>query len=197
MIINKLSNIFEKYNGVMKTSELYDVGIKKHEITKLVEDHILERVTQGYYKLYDVDMNDLQLISAIIPNAVLCFDTALFYYGYSDRTPAQWHIAMYRGISRSKAKLDYPYIKPYFIISSLLEMGVEEVIIDGVKVKIYSRDRLICDCLKYENKIDVEIFNKAIISYISDPKKNVSKLMEFAKIRGITKKIYDKIGIWL
>jgi hypothetical protein len=45
--------------------------------------------------------------------------------------------------------------------------------------------------------MDVEIFNKAIINYVADPKKNISKLMEIAKIRGVEKKVYDKIGTWL
>jgi hypothetical protein len=54
--------------------------------------------------------------------------------------------------------------------------------------KIYSRDRLICDCLTYENKIDVGLFNKAIQGYVNGPKKNISKLMEFAELRNVTKK---------
>ncbi len=41
------------------------------------------------------------------------------------------------------------------------------------------------------------MFNKAIINYIKDPMKNVSKLLEIAKIRGVEKKVYDKIGTWL
>lgn len=43
----------------------------------------------------------------------------------------------------------------------------------------------------------IKLFNKAIINYIGDPKKNISKLMEYAKIRGVEKKVYNKIGTWL
>lgn len=197
MNISELREIFKNHNDVMKTSELYDAGLLKHEVKKFVVTKKMERVVKGYYKLYDEDISDIKLISILIPEGVLCFDTALFYYGYSDRTPMEWHIAVYKDISKSKVNLDYPYIKPYYIERSILEMGVEEVVIEDVRVKIYNRDRLICDCLKYENKMDVELFNKAIKGYINDPKKNISKLMEFAKIRGITKKVYDKIGTWL
>lgn len=91
----------------------------------------------------------------------------------------------------------YPNIKPYFIEKELLEFGVEEAVIENVNVKIYSRDRFICDCLAYENKMDVELFNKAIQGYINDPKKDISKLMELAVIRNVTKKVYNKIGMWL
>ncbi len=107
-------------------------------------------------------MSEIKLLFILLPNGVLCFDTALFHYGYSDRTPVEWHIAVNKDISKSRVKLDYPYIKPYFIEQKLLSVGVDEVVIDDVSVKMYNRDRLICDCLKYESKMDVEIFNKAI-----------------------------------
>ena len=46
-------------------------------------------------------------------------------------------------------------------------------------------------------KMDIEIFNKAILNYIKDPQKNISKLMEYAKVRKVEKKVYNKIGTWL
>lgn len=197
MNTNQLIKLFAKHNGVVRTYELNKIGITQYYIKKYMEANMIERVTQGYYKLCDEDISDIKLISILIPEGVLCFDTALFYYGYSNRTPVEWHIAVYKDISKSKVRLDYPYIRPYFIERKILNMGVEEVTIEDVRVKMYSRDRLICDCLKYENKMDVELFNKAIQAYINDPKKNISKLMEFAKARGVTKKVYDKIGTWL
>ena len=192
-----LKNIFKGYDGVMKTKELYKNGVSKYDVKKLIDNNILERITQGYYKLVDEEISDIKLISILLPDGVLCFDSALFYYEYSDRTPMEWHIAVYKDISKSKVKLDYPYIKPYFIEKELLELGVEEAVIENVKVKIYSRERLICDCLAYENKMDIELFNKAIQGYINDPQKNISKLMEFADVRNVTRKVYDKIGMWL
>lgn len=192
-----LENIFKNNDGVLRTKELYKNGVTKYEVKKLTDNHVLERIAQGYYKLFDEEISDIKLISILLPDAVLCFDSALFYYEYSDRTPTEWHIAVNKDISKSKVKLDYPFIKPYFIERKLLEVGIEEVIIENVKVKIYSRDRLICDCLAYENKMDVELFNKAIQGYINDPKKNISKLMEFAEIRNVMRKVYDKIGMWL
>lgn len=192
-----LKNIFNRYGGVMKTKELYKNGVSKYDVNKLIENNILERITQGYYKLVDEEISDIKLISILLPDGVLCFDSALFYYKYSDRTPMEWNIAVYKDISKSKVKLDYPYIKPYFIEKELLKLGVEEAVIENVKIKIYSRERLICDCLVYENKMDIELFNKAIQGYINDPHKNISKLMEFADVRNVTRKVYDKIGLWL
>ncbi|PKM53292.1 MAG: hypothetical protein CVV00_13015 [Firmicutes bacterium HGW-Firmicutes-5] len=197
MEVIELEKLFHENNGIMKTSDMYKNGVTKYEIKKYTDTLVLERISKGYYKLYAEDMSDIKIISLLIPDAVLCFDSALYNYGYSDRTPSEWHLAIDKDTSKSRVRIDYPYIKAYYIEHNLVHLGVEEIVIEGIEVKIYSRERLICDCLKYERKMDVEIFNKAIINYVADPKKNISKLMEIAKIRGVEKKVYDKIGTWL
>ncbi len=197
MNIEEIKIIFAINGEILKTSELYRNGITKYEVKKYVDMGVLERVSQGYYKLSATEISDAKLITLMIPEAVLCFDTALFYYGYSDRTPRAWHIAVNKDTSKAKVRIDYPFIKAYFVEREILDVGVERIVMNDVELKIYSRDRLICDCLKYEKKMDVETFNKALLNYINDPKKNISKLLEYAKIRGVTKKVYDKIGTWL
>ena len=47
------------------------------------------------------------------------------------------------------------------------------------------------------NRMDKEIFNKAIQSYVKDPQKNIPNLMEYAKILRVQKKVKDLIGVWL
>lgn len=197
MNINVIEGLFKKHDGVMKTAELYDSGITKYELKKLLASNILERISKGYYKLENQEISDIGIVSKVVPGAVLCFDSALFHYDYSDRIPSAIHIAINKDVSKSKVKFDYPFVKAYFVEPFLLELGVEKTTIDDTEMLIYSRDRLICDCLFYENKMDIELLNKAIINYIKDPKKNISKLMEFAKIRKVEKKVYDRIGIWL
>lgn len=186
-----------KHEGILKASDLKKHGLSNYEISKLIDAEIIERIMKGYYKLSELDMSEIEIISVLLPGSVLCLDSALYYYGYSDRTPMEWHLAVDKDISKSKVQIDYPYIKAYFIEPSLLTIGVEKIDIEGTEVNIFSRDRLICDCLKYESKMDVEVFNKAIINYVKDAKKNISKLMEYAKLRGVEKKVYDKIGMWL
>ena len=68
---------------------------------------------------------------------------------------------------------------------------------DGHTVRIYDKDRLICDCLRYRNKMDKEIFNKAIRTYIDDPEKRIDKLMDYAEGLRVKKIATDLIGLWL
>jgi len=48
---------------------------------------------------------------------------------------------------------------------------------------VYDKERTICDVLRYVNKMDREIFNKALKNYINDNTKNIQRILEYS-IRG-------------
>ena len=47
------------------------------------------------------------------------------------------------------------------------------------------------------NKMDKEIFNKAIQNYVKDPKKNIPNLIQYAKALKVQKRVKELIGVWL
>jgi len=124
-------------------------------------------------------------------------DTALFYYGYSDRTPLEWHLAVSRGVSKSRFKLSYPFVKPYYVDEKYLKIGVANETIDYIRMNIYDRERVICDCLKHINKMDREMFSKTIQAYVNDPKKNVKNLDDYSRQLRVYNKAQNMIGVWL
>ena len=193
-IIDNLSN-----QELIRTSELNGLSIYSKEISELVESGYIERVKQGYYRIVEhtEDHSEAKLISQLYPDGIICMVSALFYYGYSDRTPINWDIAIDRNVSKARFNIDYPYVKPYYIDKAHLEYGVTEGQYEDCVLKIFDRDRLICECIKHENKMDREIYNKAIINYINDSGKNVTNLLDYAKKRNIHKKVRERIGVWL
>ena len=105
-------------------------------------------------------------ISRLFPDGILCMETALFYYGYSDRNPAEWNIAIDKNASRQRTRIDYPSVKAYRIEPTILSIGATRGEINFTDVRIYDRDRTICDVLRNMNKMDKELFNKAIQGYL-------------------------------
>jgi predicted transcriptional regulator of viral defense system len=143
------------------------------------------------------DFSEAGTVIRLFPDAIFCMDTALRYYEYSNRTPREWHLAVSKDSGKSRFHIDYPFVKPYYVEPSVLELGLTEGLIDGHKVRIYNKNRVICDCLRYRNKMDKEIFNKAIQNYIQDPAKNISQLLEYAEALRVKKIAKDLIGVWL
>lgn len=196
--INIIKRIFEANGNIMKTSELSAAKIYYKDIQDLLNEGIIEKLKQGFYYLVDhEDLSEISIINRLYPDAIICMNSALFYHGYSDRTPSEWHLAVNKDISKYKLKIDYPFVKLYLFEKHLLEIGLTEIEIDGNLARIYDKERTICDCLRYIGKMDKEIFNKAVQYYIRDPRKNIPNLIKYAKKLRVEKKVKDLIGVWL
>lgn len=191
-------SIFDKYGGMMRTTQLAEEKIFYPQREKLIADGYVEKIRRGYYQWIDPDdFSEVRTVIHLFPDAILCMDTALRYYGYSDRTPGDWHLAVSKDSGKSRFKIDYPFVKPYYVEPTVLELGLTTGTMDGHTIRIYDKERLICDCLRYRNKMDKEIFNKAIQKYIADPEKSIPKLMEYAGPLRVKKLAKDLIGVWL
>lgn len=190
--------VFDRYGGMMRTKQLQAENILYRPLQKLIQHGVVEKIRYGYYQWVDQDdFSEVVTVTRLFPDAILCLETALRYYGYSDRTPIYWHLAVSKDSGKSRFKIEYPFVKPYYVEPSLLELGLTVGDIDGHKVRIYDKDRLICDCLRHRNKMDREIYNKAIQNYIADSNKNVPKLLEYAELLRIKKTVKELIGVWL
>lgn len=168
------------------------------DIKRLLDEGLIERVRRGYYHwILDNGESEVVIINRLFPDAVLCMETALFYYKYSDRNPTEWNFSIDKNISKLRTNVDYPFIKAYCVEPELVTLGEIKGEIDSHKVRIYDRDRTICDVLRNMNKMDKEIFNKAVQGYEKDPKKNIPNLMKYAKVLRVQKRVKDIIGVWL
>lgn len=197
IMIDKLKEEFIKSGGVLKTSELNDLGLSSRQVKKLVDDGLISRIKQGYYELTDEISREEVVIARLFPGAVIFLESALMHYGYTDRIPSTWQIAVDKNNNKSQYSIDYPIIEPFYLEPKFLEIGVDKIHIENVQVRIYDRDRTICDILRYEKKLEKEVFNNAIKRYIKDPKKNVRKLFDYAEVLNIKNKTQTYIGVWL
>jgi predicted transcriptional regulator of viral defense system len=195
---DKIKDIFAAHNGMMRTYELHSAHLFYKDIQILIERGIIEKLRYGYYQWVDKDNpSEALTVTRLFPDAIMCMDTALFYYGYSDKTPLTWHLAVSKDSGKSRFNIDYPFIKPYYVEPSILELGAVYREMDGNPVRIYDKERTICDCLRYMGKMDREIFNKAIQSYIADNGKCMPRLSEYAKKLRAMQKAQMIIGVWM
>ncbi len=194
----RIQSIFQSYGGMMRTYQLSKEKIYYADIAFLLREGAIEKVRTGYYQWIDrEDLSEVATVTRLFPDGILCMDTALRHYGYSDRTPREWHIAVSKYSNRSRFHIDYPFVKPYFVAPGLLELGLCEQKMDGNSIRMYDKERVICDCLRYRNKIDKELFNKAIQGYVNDTAKNVPRLMEYAVPLRCASLVQNLIGVWL
>jgi predicted transcriptional regulator of viral defense system len=194
----KYKKIFDKHKGVLRTSEFQAAGYHHKILKELVNQGFIIKIKRGYYEWQNDDfVSDATIITRLFPDAVIYLLSALFIYGYIDRTPNEWHLVVTRGSARPRFDIEYPKVKPYYIHEKYMNIGKTMEKYEGQEINIFDRDRTICDVVRYANKIDKEIVNQSIKSYVDDPKKNASNLMKYAKKMRAEKKVRTMVGMWL
>ena len=184
--------------GIAKSADFVAAGIRAVDVVNMSNAGYLERIRHGYYQLAeDHTLSEAQLLVALIPKGVVCVESALFHYGYSDFAPRKWSIAVPRSMSRTKLEVDALALQPYYVQSELYELGKTTDDFDGVSLFIYDRERTICDCFKYRSRLDNEIFNKALNAYANDKKKNLKNLSVYAKKLRVYKKVTELMEVLL
>lgn len=194
----ELEEMFEIRGGILKTSELLRCGYYYRKIQQLISDGEIEQIRRGYYqRIDDNSYSEIAIIAELFPDAVLCMESALDYYGYTERTPFAWNLAVPDSSSRRRFRIAWPVVKPHFISQSKFPVGITDAAIEGRKIKIYDRERTICDCLTHRNKMNAEVFNSAIRGYLADPKRNEARLGKYAVTLRVQRKVQEVLGIWL
>ena len=148
--LTKIEEKFERHGGVLRTSDLTDMGLSTRQIERLRADGVLTRVKHGDYTRADFFTPEDVIVERLSPRAVLFLERALSYYEYIDRIPSAWQIAVDKDSAKSKYNIRYPRVAPFYIEPRFLDIGVDTYDVDGVSVKIYNRERTICDVLRYE-----------------------------------------------
>lgn len=195
--LEQILQLIEEQKGIVKKEQFTELGIDYRRILEFVQTGELVRIKNGYYTDRMDRFSEEELVARLFPDARLCMESALYGYGYITQKPYGWHLAVDKNTSKSRFKMDYPKIIPYYTEPDALELGSTEITMSGQQFQIYDRDRLICDCLKYEGKLEREVFKEALQSYIRDPQKDISALMEYARARKVIGKVQSLIGVWL
>ena len=195
--LDEILKLIEEQGGIVKKEQFTELGIDYRRILDFVQSGDLVRIKNGYYTDRIDRFTEEELVAWLFSDARLCMESALYAYGYISQKPYAWHLAVDKNTSKSRFKMDYPKIIPYYTEPDALELGSTEITMSGQQFLIYDRDRVICDCLKYETKLEREVFKGALQSYIRDSQKDISALMAYARARKVVGKVQSMIGVWL
>ena len=197
-IQKQVKEVIINNGGIAKSADFVAAGIRASDVVNLCNAGILSRVRHGYYEITEKsEVSEEQLLATLVPKGIVCVESALFHYGYSDFAPRKWSIAVPRSMSRTKLNVDVLALQPYYVQAELYDLGKTIGNFNGVVLPVYDRERTICDCFKYRAKLDNEIFNKALNAYANDTEKNLSNLSAYAKKLRVYKKVTELMEVLL
>ena len=184
--------------GIAKTADFVAEGIQNYEVAAFCKEGFIERIRRGFYQLpHSNQITEEQLLQELLPQGIVCVESALFHYAYSDFAPRAWSVAVPRTAFRSVKKIEEFPIKAYYIQKDFLKIGKVEDSFNGITLSVYDRERTICDCFKYRTKLDNETFNKAVNAYAADKNKNLANLSRYAREMKLYAKVMNVMEVLL
>jgi len=182
------TEIFQKHNSILRRVEAIKLGVPEYVIYEMTKSGELIKEARGLYRLAEsepLSNPDLVQVSLLVPKGIVFLISALYFHRLTTQIPNQVYIALPHGTSYPK--VEYPPIKSFFWSTKQYAAGMEEHMIDGVKVRIYSRGKTVADCFKYQKQIGKDIALEALKDYMADASRDVSGLMEYARINRVEK----------
>ena len=70
----------------------------------------------------------------------------------------------------------------HYYTDKVLNVGVTQMTIDGFSVNVYDVERCVCDAVKFRNKVGMDVCSEIINNYLERPERNISRLMDYARI---------------
>lgn len=188
MKVNKKEIIEAKIlqnQGIIRVADIIAEGISKQYTIRYLQDRNYVRVAKGVYLAPDAWQDDLYIISLQYKKIVYSYDTALYLLGLSEREPSCFTVTVPRGY-----KVDYKGISPLkkvTVVEERYSLGMDTAVTPyGHIVPCYNAERTLCDIFRTDTEIQEKQF--AVKEYLNG-KKNLPRLMEYAKRLHVEKKI--------
>lgn len=189
-----LEKLINKNNGLILTKEFLEAGISKNILNTYLQKGFIQRVAHGVYLSRDAFEDEMYVLQLRSSKAIYSHDTALFYNDLSDRDPLKLVVTLPSGYNATSFKQEG--ISVYFIKEELLTLGMmESRTIYNRPIRMYNKERTICDVIRNRNSMDISILNEGIKRYIGNRDKNISLLMEYARLLKVASKVRQYLEV--
>ena len=170
-INEKILTFMEGNNGYITNEDAIKIGVNKFYLSKLTKDGVIERMGPGIYgdpNLFEDEMFNLQYR----------FKKGIFSY--------------------NTAALVKEEVRAYTQKKELYDLGITTGITpNGNMVKVYNREKTLCDLVRGKNRKDAELISQAMNEYVRTSSKNITKLMKYAEIMRVSKVIRNYMEVLL
>lgn len=180
--------IFRQNNGILKTGQAKKLGIHEPTLAAMHAEGLLVKEARGLYRLADyppLSDPDLVQIALRVPDAVFCLISALNFHHLTTQIPNKIYIALPRAVKAPR--IEYPPLDIVYLSAKPYSAGIETHAVDGVAVRIYSREKTVADCFKFRNKIGLDIAVEALRDYMGQPERDIPGLLVYARLNRVEK----------
>lgn len=174
---------FRRHGGLLRMADAVRAGIHRRTLYAMRDAGQVEALARGLYRLADappLGHPDLVTVAAKIPHGVVYLVSALAFHEMTTQIPHEVWIAVPR--NSEPPRLDYPPIRVVRLSQVPYEAGIETHRLDGVDVKVYSREKTLADCFKHRNEIGLDTVLEAVRMYKAQGCIDADAILRYAAV---------------
>jgi len=183
----QLRNLLDS-RSMMRAQELREAGISAQTIARAVEAGEIERISRGIYQKRGSEIEENQILAEAairVPKGVIALVSALAFHGLTDQMPRRIWMAI--GASDWAPVQSYPPMRMVRFNERYLRQGVENHIIAGLEVPIYSVPKTLADLFRNSKLVDRSVAVEGLRAAIEQRQATPSAIAQGAKAGGAWK----------
>ncbi|MES2663694.1 MAG: type IV toxin-antitoxin system AbiEi family antitoxin domain-containing protein [Pseudomonadota bacterium] len=170
-----------KHRGLIRPRDLVAQNLPRIMLTRMVEEGKLVRVSRGIYTAPNRKVSEHSALTEIgckYPQSIICLLSALRFHGLTAQLPFEVWTAIE---SKSRTpKIDYPPLRIVRFSGVALTLGIDEIVIEKVTVRITNQARTVVDCFKFRNQIGLDVALEALQEVWRLKRVNMDELWSYA-----------------
>lgn len=177
----KIASFMAEEGGYARASTLRNEGIHSSQLSTLVKIGVLVRLKRGLYALANgAERSELVDIQKAIPEGIFCLGTALSIHEIGTWEPPELQLAIHRDYRISIPGT--PPIKLFSFSKDRFALGIMEKSFGAGTIRVYDREKTICDIIRFRNAVGMDIAMEALREYLKERTRNIPMLLEYAKL---------------
>jgi len=194
--IKKANAIFDSSGPVVRNALLLENKFCSKDVAELAEKGYIFKIKPGYYAWqHEMEkLSDIEFVSQFLPQAVFAMYTAAQYHNMTTVNPLTVDVALPAEM-RTPILPDYPPLTIYKSVRNIYKIGIEEIKIQNCTVKMYDRERTVCDFFRMRLQLGEDIALEVLKNYMAAAK-NLQKLYEYAdalKVKSVIKPYVESL----
>ena len=192
ILTDTIKQIMNTNNGMLSTRMIEPLNISRQYLSIMENNNDIEKVSRGIYLSPNAFEDSYFSFQQKYKKAIFSHMNALYFYGMTEEFPYNYTVTVPQSyhVDTVNEKCNV-----FYVSDDIYELGIVEIKTpNGNKVRVYDKERCICDIIRSKGRMDSEQVKKTIKQYMQSRDKDIAKLSEYSKKIGINKKVMEMVG---
>lgn len=169
--------------------ECMEIWKSDYRINAAIENGSLFQIERGIYS-DSPDVSTLEVITKKYPKSIVTMETAFYYHGLTDVIPDRYWLAT----EKSARGITDKRVKQVFVRNDIFDAGVIRVEKNGAVFKMYDKERMLIELIRYKNKMPYDYYKEIVLRYRDIIHTlDIERIQQYAEIFPCSRKISEAL----